>query len=126
MSFGNLVTQCGLKNVTLHTLRHTFGAQLAQNGIDMKTIKELIGHSSVTITEKYYAHLSNENLDYAVKVLAVAIGIAVLPKFLPTAKRGLLRSSVSGSAEKRTRTSTGLRPLEPESSASANSAISAQ
>jgi integrase len=126
MSFGNLMTQCGLKDVTLHTLRHTFGAQLAQNGIDMKTIKELMGHSSVTITEKYYAHLSNENLDYAVRVLAAAIGIAVLPKFLPTVKRGLLRLPVSGSAEKRTRTSTPLRGLEPESSASANSAISAK
>jgi hypothetical protein len=120
------VTQCGLKGVTLHTMRHTFGAQLAQNGIEMKTIKELMGHSSVTVTEKYYAHLSNENLDAAVRVLAAAIGIHSLPKFLLTAKRGVNELSVSVSAEKRTRTSTPLRALEPESSASANSAISAK
>ena len=31
MSFANLVKQCGLKSVTLHTMRHTFGAQLLPN-----------------------------------------------------------------------------------------------
>ena len=85
-----------------------------------------MGHSSVTITEKYYAHLSNENLDAAVRVLADAIGIDSLPKSLPTAKQGVMRLPVTVSAEKRTRTSTPLRALEPESSASANSAISAK
>lgn len=36
-----------------HDLRHTFGSRCAQLGIDVMTIKELMGHSSVTTTMRY-------------------------------------------------------------------------
>lgn len=51
-----------------HTLRHSFASNLAQKGVSLYIIKELLGHSSITTTEKY-AHLSNESLDKAIQLL---------------------------------------------------------
>ena len=118
-SFENLVEDCKLKEVTLHTMRHSFASALAQRGVSLRAIQLLLGHSSIEITEKYYAHLSRENLSDAVQVLEA------LPKTLLIGRESEAGIGVTRSAEKRTRTSTGLPPLDPESSASANSAISA-
>ena len=57
-SFRSLLKRCGLKRSGVHVLRHTFGAHLAQKGVDMAVIRDLLGHHSVTLTEKYYAHLA--------------------------------------------------------------------
>src|SRR5207237_2290551 len=54
--FRSLLKRCGFKRSGVHVLRHTFGAHLAQKGIDMAVIRDLLGHHSVTLTEKYYAH----------------------------------------------------------------------
>jgi hypothetical protein len=61
-------------------LRHTFGAQLAQKGVDMAVIRDLLGHHSVTLTEKYYAHLAASSLSLAVNRLHKE---NLLPKTLP-------------------------------------------
>jgi integrase len=44
-------------NVTIHTLRHTFAALYLRRGGDIYKLSKLLGHSSITITEKVYAHL---------------------------------------------------------------------
>ena len=54
--------------VIFHTLRHTYASWLVQNGVDLYTVKELMGHSTLAMTERY-VHLANENLKNAVKVL---------------------------------------------------------
>ena len=54
--------------VTLHTTRHTFGSWLALAGVPLRTIQKLMGHKSITTTERY-AHLSRENLASAVRTL---------------------------------------------------------
>src|SRR6267143_973683 len=68
-SFRSLLKRCGFKRSGVHILRHTFGAHLAQKDVDMAIIRDLLGHHSVTLTEKYYAHLAPSNLSLAVQKL---------------------------------------------------------
>jgi integrase len=46
--------------VTFHSLRHTFASWLALQGETLQTIKELLGHKSITMTERY-AHLGSDH-----------------------------------------------------------------
>ncbi len=56
------------ESIHFHSLRHSFASNLAQNGIPLYTIKELLGHSSISTTE-IYSHLNVETLRDAISVL---------------------------------------------------------
>jgi integrase len=56
--------RAGLRG-SIHILRHTFGSHLAQAGVPLKTIKDLMGHADMSTTE-IYAELLPENLEDAV------------------------------------------------------------
>lgn len=47
-----------------HVLRHTFAARLATKGVSLRLIQQLMGHSSVTVTERY-AHLLPQSTEVA-------------------------------------------------------------
>lgn len=52
----------------LHAMRHTFASRLVQRGVDLYTVKQLLGHSTITVTERY-AHLNPARLQAAVEIL---------------------------------------------------------
>jgi integrase/recombinase XerD len=58
------------KRVTPHVLRHTFGSLLAMAGVPLPTIKELMGHASISTT-MVYVHLSAEHRREAVGKLKI-------------------------------------------------------
>ena len=56
-------------NVSFHTLRHTFASRLARAGVPLNTIRELLGHGSMTVVFRY-SHLAPNNLREAVNLLS--------------------------------------------------------
>lgn len=60
------------QRVCFHTLRHCFGSWHAEGGTDLYVIKELLGHGSITLTERY-SHLTKGTLQNATKTLEQAI-----------------------------------------------------
>ena len=67
-TFSRILKNAGIKNGgNVHSLRHTFASVLFKNGVDIKVISKLLGHSSVKITYDIYVHVIEEQQIAAVK-----------------------------------------------------------
>lgn len=64
--YKKILENCGLRYRNFHCLRHTFATRCIEKGVDVKSLSEILGHSSVTITLNCYVHSS---LEYKRKAL---------------------------------------------------------
>ena len=70
-SFDTACRRAGIKDFHVHDLRHTCAAHLVSAGVALAVVRDLLGHASITMTERY-AHLAPENIRTAVAVLDIA------------------------------------------------------
>ena len=68
-SFERLLKKLNIKHYGFHSLRHTFATRLLENNVDIKTISELLGHSSPSITLNRYVHSNLQNKIKALQIL---------------------------------------------------------
>ena len=59
--FKHILNKAGLPDIKFHALRHTFATRALEVGMDYKTLSEILGHSTVSITLDLYAHSLNEH-----------------------------------------------------------------
>ena len=69
-AFSAIIEKLGLKDVTFHTLRHTFATRCLEAGIPIKTVSSILGHSTVQITMDLYQHVSFDTKKLALMQLA--------------------------------------------------------
>jgi integrase/recombinase XerD len=84
------LAQAGLnsKNYTVHTIRHSFATHLVDNGTDLHTVKELLGHSSLQTTMRYM-HLTTT------RIQGITNPYDVLPQLVPNSRERKEHNNIS-------------------------------
>ena len=72
-AFETAVKRAGISDFRWHDLRHTYASHLAMAGVDLNTIRELLGHKSLAMTQRY-SHLSKGHKAKAAGILHRRLG----------------------------------------------------
>jgi integrase len=68
-------TTAGVKDVVVHTLRHSAAAAWLEGGVHIKAVADLLGHSSIAITGDIYGHAEDSTARGAVDALSQQLGM---------------------------------------------------
>lgn len=74
--FQQLLADAGLPRKRFHDLRHTAATFLLAQGMDLKVVQEVLGHSQISLTANTYAHVLPSLMDEAVKRMDDLLGSA--------------------------------------------------
>lgn len=70
-SWKTYLINCGVKHKKFHTLRHTYATLQFENNIPLKTVSNLLGHSSINITADIYTHVMKQEKEKATDIINV-------------------------------------------------------
>ena len=71
-AFRTACKRAGVEGLRFHDLRHTFASRLVERGADIVTVQILLGHSTVTLTQRY-THSNDDRKRAAVELLSRAV-----------------------------------------------------
>jgi integrase len=93
--FKPALKRAGIKDFRFHDLRHTFASRLAMQGVSLLANKELMGHKTIAMTQRY-AHLSPSHLKEAVEGLCKDIDGTEVSQLVSQANIGVETSRLNG------------------------------
>ncbi len=67
--FKKIVKAADLPKIRFHDMRHTFATTFLDNGGNIKTLQQILGHESITTTIDTYGHVTDEMLSHAGKIM---------------------------------------------------------
>ncbi len=71
-AFETVKKKTGIHSLRFHDLRHTFATRLIEKGVDLPTVKKILGHKSINMTLRYI-HPVPEHMKWAVEILNVEV-----------------------------------------------------
>lgn len=73
-AFQRVLKKCKIDHIKFHSLRHTFATNCVRNGFDIKTLSEILGHSTVNFTMNRYVHSDLERKREQMKLMDKVFG----------------------------------------------------
>ncbi len=80
--FKMLLKRSGLADMRLHDLRHTYATRLLGLSVDLKTISQMLGHTSIKTTADIYIAKSDEAASRAAKAIESLLEVPVSPNIV--------------------------------------------
>lgn len=70
---GRICKRTGIEKITAHALRATFATRCIEQGIEPRTLQELLGHADFGLTMNLYGHVTDDTLESAMSRLKIAL-----------------------------------------------------
>ncbi len=72
--------EAGLEHIRFHDLRHTFATLALQNGVDVKTVSAMLGHSNAGLTLATYTHTTTAAQHQAAAIMGSLVSTGFAPE----------------------------------------------